>query len=652
MQNLFIDIETYSSVDISKSGAFKYAEASDFEILLFAYKVDHLPTVVISMAEGETVPEYVLEALTDPTVTKHAWNAAFEWYCLSKAGIETNISQWKCSMVKAMYHGYPAALDKAGEALGITEDKKKLAAGKALIRYFCQPCKPTKSNGGRTRNFPKHDTDKWELFKKYNIQDVEAEYAIEEKLDFDLPPGEWVRWRADTVMMARGVKMDKTLIENALIMSDRATDELLTKAKEITGLANPKSNAQLLNWVREQGLDVNSLAKDKVEELLKTELPDNVREMLLLKQKLGKSSNAKYVAMESYMCSDETAKGLLQYYGASRTGRYGGRGVQIQNLPRNYLSTLDDARQLVKDGNYTGLKAIYGNVPDTLSQLIRTAFIPKNDKFIVCDFSSIEARIAAWLANETWVLDAFRNGKDIYCETAAQMFGVPVEKHGINSHLRQKGKIAVLALGYQGGVGALTQMGALNMGIAEDELQGIVDMWRYANSNITDMWRKIQECAEHCILTGDNIMMFNRSIVFSLEMGMEGRTYFTIELPSGRKLIYVKPSVEREDWKTHIHYYGVNQTTRKWERQETYGGKLFENIVQAIARDCLVDSMFKVEVNLGYEIVMHIHDEIVIDAFNDETLARVEKVFADPPSWAKDLPLSGEGFEGSYYRKD
>lgn len=647
-KTLFIDIETKSSVDISKSGAYKYAEAPDFAILLFAYKYSNSPVSVIDLAEGETVPQDVVNALSDPTITKHAWNAAFEWYCLNQAGFSTPIEQWECSMVRAMYHGYPAALDKAGEALGIAEDKKKLTAGKALIRYFCQPCKPTKSNGGRTWNLPKHDTDKWKLFKEYNAQDVEAEYAIERMLDFNLPEHEWERWRKDTLMMASGVKMDSTLIEKALYISDRATGELLERAKEITHLENPKSNSQLLSWVRGRGVDTDSLAKDRVGELLGSDIPDDVREMLSLKQQLSKSSNAKYEAMAHCQCMDHTAKGLIQYY-ASRTGRYGGRLVQVQNLPRNYIKTLDDARQLVLKGDYEGLKLLYGNVPDVLSQLIRTVFIPKHDKFIVCDFSSIEARIAAWLAGEEWVLDVFRNGGDIYCETASQMFGVPVEKHGINSELRQKGKIAVLALGYQGGTGALKAMGALNMGIAEEELQPIVDSWRQANSKIRDLWNVLQFAAEEVIQTG--FIRNIRGIELRLEMGESEIPYLTVLLPSGRKLLYCRPQVEREDWKAHIYYMGVNQTTRKWERQETYGGKLFENIVQAIARDCLVVAMDRLE-RMGYEPVMHIHDEIVLDAYEHQSLSEVAGVFAESIDWADGLPLSGDGFEGEYYRKD
>lgn len=646
--NLFIDIETKSSVDISKSGAFKYAEAPDFAILLIAYSINNSPVTVIDLAEGETVPQELLHALSDRSVTKHAWNAAFEWYCLNQAGYATPIDQWECSMVRAMYHGYPASLDKAGEALGVPNDKKKLAAGKALIRYFCQPCKPTKTNGGRTWNLLKHDTDKWELFKEYNAQDVEAERAIERTLRFDLPANEWDRWRKDTLMMSKGVKMDRALIDRALYVSDRATGELLDRAKEITHLDNPKSNTQLLSWVRGQGVDTDSLAKGRVEELLKDELPDNVREMLTLKQQLSKSSNAKYEAMSNCICDDDTAKGLIQYY-ASRTGRYGGRLIQVQNLPRNYLKTLDDARQLVANGDYEGLKLLYGNVPDVLSQLIRTVFIPKHDKFIVCDFSSIEARIAAWLAGEDWVLDVFKKGGDIYCETASQMFGVPVEKHGVNSELRQKGKIAVLALGYQGGVGALKAMGALNMGIAEEELQGIVDRWREANSRIRDLWSTFQFAAEEVIGTG--VRRDIRGIALRLETGPNGNTYMTAGLPSGRKLTYCAPCVEREDWKTHIYYYGVNQTTRKWERLETYGGKLFENIVQAIARDCLVVAMDRLE-SIGYEPVIHIHDEIVLDATSEQTLEKVKEVFAKPIDWAPGLPLSGDGFEGEYYRKD
>lgn len=651
MENLYIDIETKSSVDIAKSGAYKYAEAPDFAILLLAFKVDSLPTVVIDLANGETVPQFLSDAIKNPMVTKHAWNAAFEWYCLNKAGYDTPIDQWHCTMVRAMYHGYPASLDKAGEAVGLAEDKKKLMAGKALIKYFCTPCKPTKSNGGRTWNLPHHDTDKWELFKEYNRQDVEAEYAIDEKLLLDLPQEEWYRWHMDTLMMSRGVGMDAEFIDGALSISDKSNEELINRAKGITGLDNPKSNTQLLSWVREQGVKTDSLNKATVAELLDSDIPSNVREMLLLKQQIGKSSNAKYVAMANCLCTDHTAKGLIQYY-ASRTGRYGGRLIQVQNLPRNYLSTLDIARDTVKRRDYQGLKVLYGNVPDTLSQLIRTAFVPTKDKFIVCDFSSIEARISAWVAGEEWVLDVFRNGRDIYCETASQMFGVPVEKHGVNSHLRARGKVATLALGYQGGKNALVAMGALSMGIHEEELQTIVDSWRLTNNRIVQTWYGLQKAAEQVITTGEPTVVQYPGGFIRLRM-KQGRAhrYMTIVLPSGRELVYCNPSIGYEDWKTHIYYEGVNQTTRKWELQETYGGKLFENVVQAIARDCLVETMARCE-EAGYDIRMHVHDEIIIDAHNEQNVKDVETIFAEPIPWAPGLPLAGDGFEAEYYRKD
>lgn len=653
MQHLSIDIETYSSADIGKAGAFKYAESEDFEILLFAYKVDSSPTRVVDMARGEEIPDEVLLALADPDVTKHAYNAAFEWFCLTQAGYNAPIDQWRCTMVHGMYCGYPAGLSAAGKAMGIPEDKQKLAAGKALINYFCKPCKPTKSNGGRTRNLPHHDPEKWELFKVYNAQDVEAEFEILQKLSyFPVPEEEWEAWFLDIDINARGVMVDSQLIEGALYLDQMSTEEYKQRAIKVTGLDNPKSNAQLLRWLADHGVDVPNMQKETVAELLEGDLPDNVREALELKLKLSKTSTSKYGAVEVARCMDGRVRGLLQFYGASRTGRWAGRLVQVQNLPRNYISTLDEARRMVKAKNAAGVKMIYGDTPDTLSQLIRTAFVPEEGmKLIVSDFSAIEARITAWLADESWVLDVFRSGGDIYCAAASQMFGVPVEKNGVNGDLRQKGKVATLALGYQGSPKALVTMGALKMGIPEEELPGIVDKWRTANPNIVAMWHRIDKLSKHTLETAEPT--FFPGLIFRLEGDpASGLSALTVELPSGRKLFYVSPHFGANRFgEQAIKYFGINQTTKKWELQETYGGKLTENIVQAIARDCLAVTLKRVAA-AGYKTVMHIHDEIVIEATPDQKLEDVNAIFARPIPWAPGLPLAGAGFESSYYKKD
>lgn len=653
MRHLSIDIETYSSVDIKKSGAYKYAESEDFEILLFAYKVDRNPVRVIDLASGEKIPSDIVMALKEQEVVKHAYNAVFEWNCLNMAGYETPIEQWRCTMIHGLYCGFPAGLEAIGKAIGIPEDKQKLTTGKALIKYFCTPCNATKSNGGRTRNLPHHDPDRWNLFKEYNAQDVEAEHNILERLiSFPVPNSEWQAWIEDTELNYRGIAIDKELLDGALYLEALSTNDLMGEAMNITGLKNPKSNAQMLEWLNEKGIDVPNMQKATIAELLTTNLANDIRRALELKQKLGKTSVSKYMAMDTAMCKDGRIRGLLQFYGANRTGRFAGRLVQVQNLPRNYLKTLDGARNLVKTKDYTGVKAIYGNVPDTLSQLIRTAFVPRTGKkFIVSDFSAIEARVIAWLAEESWVLDTFKRGEDIYCATASQMFGVPVEKNGINGELRQKGKVATLALGYQGGAGALVTMGALNMGIAEDELQEIVTKWRLANPNIVNLWYNIERLATHTIETGEPT--YTNGITLRCEADLiHGLRFFTIELPSGRKLFYASPDFGTNRFgKQAITYMGINQTTRKWETQETYGGKLTENIVQAIARDCLVETLKRCT-SKGYKPVMHIHDEIVIEAEQTDHLDDVNDIFAEPITWAPGLPLSGAGFESEYYMKD
>lgn len=957
--DLMIDIETYSSVDIGKAGSYKYAQSEDFEILLFAYKYDNLPTCVIDLAQGEEVPEHVIKALMDPLVIKHAYNAAFEIYCLNQAGYYTNADQWRCTMVHGMYAGYPAGLAAIGKAIGLPEEKQKLAAGKALIRYFCQPCKPTKRNGGRTRNLPHHDPDKWELFKKYNEQDVETEYAIEQILsDIPMPDSEIAVWHEDIRMNTYGVKVDRKLVAGALAIDEAEKEHLLARAKMLTGLDNPSSNVQVLGWLQRNLPDhgVQNVTKATVAELLETDLPGNVRDFLEVRQMLAKTSVTKYDAMARSMSDkDDRVRGLLQYYGASRTGRYcltgdhevltpkgwvrldewdggyiacwtpagelvsfqkaealsfpyegpmyhyrdkridqistpdhkmyfkpryggkweidtvenmaecgkpcipftgyrntvtqrsdpdklrvlvmtqadghytednclnfnfkklrkverckrllrragiafqhsvygndihkihiprrtmpiwlrqfrekvfdwwmldedpaiifeelefwdgyragpnslqytstteqnvdviqalahvngmtarkkikkrskqhpnwsdayicdiwltpincheirnkpeitdfkgtvycaktktgfflvrrgeavwvtgnSGRLVQVQNLPRNYLSTLGEARQLVRDGNGEAVKMIYGDVADTLSQLIRTAFIPADGKkFIVSDFSAIEARVIAWLAGEEWVNEVFRTTGRIYEATAARMFHVEedlIRKGNPEYALRQKGKIATLALGYQGGPGALIAMGADKMGIPEEDLGEIVQLWRKANPNIVRMWYEFQECAEAVIYQGGSREA--HGIVFSLEAAC-GTRFMSIRLPSGRKLYYNSPYLDNG----HICHFGQNQTTKRWEVTETYGGKLAENIVQATARDCLVVALMRL-IDQGYVPVMHIHDEIVIEADPTDHLEDVNQIFAEPIPWAPGLVLTAAGFEANYYMKD
>jgi DNA polymerase len=653
MLHLSIDIETRSSVDISKAGAYKYAQSEDFEILLFAYKEDDEEVRVIDLANGEELPGEIVSALSDPTVTKHAWNAAFEWWCLNQAGYQTPIAQWKCTMINSLYHGFPASLDAAGEALGLSDDQKKMSAGKALIRHFCVPCKPTKANGGRMWNLPQHDPDRWALFKEYNAQDVLTEYTILQELNrySPMPEKEQRLWWEDILMNARGIAVDPELIEGALTIDEISTEKLMERAREVTGLENPKSTAQLLNWLREKtGENIPNIQKATVAEMISSgKYPDEVVEALQLRQQLGKTSVSKYKAMAEAKGPDDRIRGVLQFYGANRSGRWAGRLVQVQNLARNHLSSLDEARELVKQKDYESLQMIYGNVPDTLSQLIRTAFIPsEGNKFIVCDFSAIEARVIAWLAGEKWVNEVFATTGKIYEATAGRMFGVDpalIVKGRPEYELRQKGKVATLALGYQGGIGALKTMGALEMGIPEEELQPLVDMWRRSNPHIVRLWWDMEKAAKATILSGKTYKP-NKWLTFSMERGR--LSVFTILLPSGRKLFYVNPRVDDVG---HIYYYGLNQTTRKWQEEETYGGKLTENVVQAIARDCLAETLLSVN-RERYRPVMHIHDEIVIDAKPGESLEDVNEIFSDPIPWAPGLVLKGVGFESNYYMKD
>lgn len=657
MQHLNIDIETRSSVNISKSGAYKYAQSEDFEILLFSYKLNDDPTKIVDLKQGEKIPDNILELLNNPDCIKHAYNAAFEWYCLNQAGYTTSITQWRCTMFHATYLGLPAGLGMTGKAIGISEDKKKLTTGNRLIQYFSVPCKPTKSNGGRTWNDPHHDLDKWELYREYNMQDVEAEYTIFQYIKaFEVPAKEQKLWEMDILMNANGVKVDKLLVDSVLRIDAESTEKLTDEAQKITGLDNPNSITQLKSWVESQiDEELPGLTKDDISDLLSRDnLPLKVKRVLEIRQQLGKTSVSKYAAMENAMCKDDRVRGLLQFYGANRTGRWAGRLVQVQNLPRNYINTLDDARDLAKKGNFEGLKLLYGNVPDILSQLVRTAFITSKDKFIISDFSAIEARVIAWLAGEEWVNEVFATHGKIYEATASQMFNVPIDKIKKGNpeySLRQRGKVATLALGYQGGESALIAMGADRMGLSSDELTDIKVRWRDANKNIVRLWYAVGDAVIQAM--NGNGSQFVQCLEIRREWDMMyGLDFISVKLPSGRKLYYPKPFLQQNKFnKDALHYYGVNQTTKKWEVNSTYGGKLVENIVQAIARDCLAETLIRLY-DRNYEVVMHIHDEVVIDAYDDEKLEDVNNILAEPIPWAPGLILKGAGFETKYYMKD
>lgn len=656
MEHLSIDIETKSSVDIGKAGLYRYAQSDDFEILLFAYRYGNEDVQIIDLAQGEKIPDKIVEDLRNPQIVKHAYNAAFEWYCMNKAGYETPLCQWKCTMIHGLYCGYAAGLDATGKAIGLPQDKRKLATGKALIRYFCVPCKPTKNNGHRTWNLPKHAPEKWELFKEYCKQDVVTESAILRRLEaFPVPEEEEKLWQMDIRMNAFGVKVDTALISGALQINEHSTELLENEARMITELQNPNSSVQLLDWIHNNGVEMGNLQKATVMEKLSGDLPDDVRRALEIRQQLGKTSIKKYVAMDTAKGKDDRVRGLTQYYGANRTGRWAGRLVQMQNLPRNYIKTLDYARKLVKDRNYGGIKLLYGNVPDTLSQLIRTAFIPsEGNKFVVADFSAIEARVIAWLAGETWVNEVFATHGKIYEATASQMFHVPIEKIAKGNPeyaLRQKGKVATLALGYQGGANALIAMGALNMGLSEEELPDIVHRWRNANPRIRDLWYAVEEAALLVMQTAQPQAIYN--LIFNLESDIVyGQNFLTVQLPSGRKLYYPRPFLKENQFgKLAIHYYTVGQQTRKWEVTSTYGGKMTENIVQAIARDCLAETLRRIDAK-GLQVVFHVHDEVIIDAPVETTVDEICDLMAEPIPWAPGLILKGAGFESNYYMKD
>lgn len=668
IHHLNIDLETFSSVPIAKAGLYKYVQSPDFQILLLGYSLDGAPPVVVDLASGEKIPGELLRALNDPNVIKHAYNAAFEWYCLTscKKNLITgnpidSLPSWRDTMLHALYCGYPASLDAAGKALGLPEDKRKLATGKALIRTFCVPCKPTARNGNRTRTLPQHEPEKWELFKEYNRQDVVTEQEIERRLSpFPVPPEVQHQWETDLRINSRGVGVDLDLIHGALECSDTVTTALTNEAVQLTGLNNPNSVAQLSEWLaRETGGEINDLRKDTVKTMLGSDLNSDVaRRVLEIRQELSKTSVKKYTAMIDAVCGDGRVRGLLQFYGANRTGRWAGRIIQPQNLPQTHINggMLDLARDLVKDRKIESLKLIFGSVPDTLSQLIRTALVPATGhKFVDADFSAIEARVIAWLAGEEWVLDVFRSHGKIYEATASQMFGVPIEKivKGQPEYaLRQKGKVATLALGYQGGSGSLISMGALKMGIPEEDLPDIVRRWRDSNRRIVDLWYSVENAAINVVKTGRPAGV--HGLIFALEGDhTTGQFFLTITLPSGRKLYYAKPFLSPNQWgNDSLHYYGMNQTSKKWEVVDTYGGKLVENCVQAIARDCLAENIERLEA-AGFPVVFHVHDEVVIDVENEKAdLDVVCQIMSQPIAWAPGLPLKADGWVGSYYTKD
>ncbi|MBS6611382.1 DNA polymerase [Peptoniphilus lacydonensis] len=643
MKRLSIDLETYSSVDLGKSGVYKYAESEDFEILLFAYSIDDEEVKVIDLANGDIIPEEILSAISDKSIEKWAFNANFERVCLSRfLGKRLKPQGWYCTMIWSAYLGLPLSLEKVGEVLKL--DKQKMNEGKALIRYFSIPCKPTKTNGMRTRNLPHHDLEKWSTFKEYNQRDVETEMEIKKKLSaFPMPQSEWENYWIDQYINDRGILIDEVLVDSAIKFDQILRDENMDRAIELTGLENPNSPMQLKEWLNKKGLEIDSLAKKDVESALKNAEGD-IKEVLELRQELSKSSVRKYDAMKNVKGKDNRARGLIQFYGANRTGRYSGRLIQVQNLRRNNLKDLELARSLVKNRDYETMEMLYDSPSDVLSQLIRTAFIPKEGtRFIISDFSAIEARVLAWLAGEQWVLDAFENGEDIYCRTASRMFGVQVEKHGINGHLRQKGKIATLACGYQGALGALKAMGGIEMGLSEDELQSIVDSWREANPNIVRLWWDIDSVVKRVVKTRTKEEY--KSLVISYEKGI-----LFIELPSKRRLAYPKAKIGMNRFGGESIVYEGIVVGNKWDKIESYGGKFVENIVQAIARDILAEAMMRLE-KKGFNIVMHIHDEVVIES-DSSSIEEINEIMSIVPSWAPGLILDADGFESEFYKKD
>lgn len=660
MKTLHLDLETYSSTDLSKCGVYKYVQAQDFEILLFGYSIDDGDVRVIDLAQGERIPNNIIKALSDENIIKWAYNANFERICLSEylrryyetdfisysvnedtVGDYLNPKGWKCSMVWSAYMGLPLSLAGVGSILGLEE--QKLSEGKELIRYFCMPCKPTKSNGERTRNLPEYDSNKWRAFKKYNKRDVEVEIAIQKKLaNFSVPDFIWNEYWLDQEINDRGIAVDMDVVGNAILFDERSKSSLSEKMKELTGLDNPNSVQQMRNWLFEHGLEMDSLGKKEVSAVLKT-ASEPLKTVLSLRQQLAKSSVRKYQAIRNAVCKDNRVRGMFVFYGANRSGRWSGRLVQLQNLPQNKITDLAEARELVKQGNYKAVQLLYDDIPDTLSQLIRTSFIPRKEmKFIVADFSAIEARVLSYLAGEQWRADVFANGGDIYCASASQMFGVPVEKHGINGHLRQKGKIAELALGYGGSVGALKSMGALDMGLTEEELKPLVDMWRNANPNIVKFWWDVDYAVKQAVK--EHIPSKVGLLKFYYKSGM-----LFIGLPSGRNLTYVKPRICFNQFGGEsVTYEGVG-ATKKWERIESYGPKFVENLVQGISRDIL---MYAMQTLSHCFICSHIHDELIIECDKRMSLSAVCEQMSKTPPWVKGLLLRADGYECDFYKKD
>lgn len=660
MSHLSIDIETYSDVDIKKAGLYRYVQSPAFEVLLFAYSLDGAPVQVVDLALGERIPDILWCLLHDRKVIKHAYNAAFEWYCLSKhfrldePTMLDWLSQWRCTMLHGLYCGYTAGLAATGEALGLPQDKRKLGTGMSLIRTFCVPCAPTKSNGYRTRSLPHHEPERWQLFKQYCAQDVITEMELERRLHaFPVPDDEQRLWELDQQINVRGVRVDTRLVDSALSIDAATTQQLTAEAIMLSGLANPKSVQQLTKWLEgEIDEEITDLRKETVKDLLQTDLEsDAARRVLEIRQQLSKTSTKKYAAMREAVCDDDRVRGLLQFYGANRTGRWAGRLVQVQNLPQNHLPALELARDLTEARNTAALQLLYGSIPNTLSQLIRTSFIPSSGHvFIVADFSAIEARVISWLAGEQWRLDVFATHGKIYEASASQMFGVPLEEITKDSPLRQRGKVAELALGYQGGVGALTKMDTQKK-LKPEEMPEIVQRWRDANKRIVDLWYSLENAALTTMRTGQPSGA--QGILFAREGNYDtGQDFLTVTLPSSRKLFYVKPFLSPNQWgNDSIHYYGMDQQTKKWTTVDTYGGKLTENIVQAIARDCLAVTMRRLEA-LAYQIVMHIHDEVVIDAPDASHFDRICAVMGEPIPWAPGLLLKADGFVSNFYKKE
>lgn len=660
IKTLSIDIESYSDVDLQKCGVYKYAQSPNFEILLFGVSVNGGEVVVYDLAQGEKLPTAIITALTDDAVTKWAFNAAFERVCLS-VWLQRNYPQhfssysitedtvgdyldpaaWKCSMIWSAYMGLPLSLAGAGTVLGLEE--QKLKEGKDLIRYFCVPCKATKVNGGRTRNLPEHDMEKWNLFKFYNKRDVEVEMSIQDRLrKYPVLDFVWEEYHLDQEINDRGIALDMEVVENAIAFDAKSKAELAEKMQELTDLDNPNSVVQMKQWLADNGLEMDSLGKKEVAQAVKT-APKELAEVLFLRQQLSKSSVKKYQAMQNAVCEDGRARGMFQFYGANRSGRWAGRMIQLQNLPQNHMSDLEQARGLVECGNYDAMEFLYDDIPDTLSQLIRTAFVPRAGmKFVVADFSAIEARVLSYLAKESWRTEVFENNGDIYCASASAMFGVPVVKHGENGHLRQKGKIAELALGYGGSVGALKAMGALDMGLAEEELQPLVDSWRAANPNIVRFWWEVDRCVKDTVK--NRVPTETHGIRFRYQSGM-----LFILLPSGRQLSYVKPRMgENRFGGESVTYEGVGGT-KKWERIESYGPKFVENIVQAISRDILAHSMRTLS---HCFICGHVHDELIIECSMGVSLDAVCEQMGRTPPWISGLLLRADGYECSFYKKD